>query len=93
MFIDLRSEFSFDQKNRIVYHGDALIGRKSTTAAIHASRYHLRTDDTTQFNSIYWLKNAVIAEKPFNSHKMGVWGWVESLHYVGIHFNPTRVQS
>ncbi len=46
-----------------------------------------------QFNSIYWFQNAVIAEKLCNSHKIGVWGLIESLNNVGIHASPTRVQS
>ncbi len=46
-----------------------------------------------QFTSIYWLQNAVIAEKPFGSLNIGVWGSIESLNTVGIHFRPTRVQS
>ncbi len=29
------------------------------------------TGEVIQFNSIYWLQNAVIAEKPFNSHEKG----------------------
>ncbi len=46
-----------------------------------------------QFNSIYWLQNAVVAEDLFSSHRIGYWRLIESLIKVGIHFSPTRVQS
>ncbi len=46
-----------------------------------------------KFNSIYWLQNVVIAEKPFKSHEIGVRELIESINNVGIHFSPTRVKS
>ncbi len=33
--------------------------------------FEVDMDRELRFNSIYWLQNAVFAEKPFNSHEIG----------------------
>ncbi len=49
--------------------------------------------DSIQFEFNLLVTECGFAEKPFNSHKIGIWGLIESLNNIRIHVRPIRAQS